>query len=669
MKHLNIAAVLMVRNEEKRIFYTLESIRTSVTSLIVYDTGSQDNTIAIIKEFAQKHDLEFYLLEGTFVDFETSRNLLLEFADKINSGDSSSLLVAPKMEGASRPRDLENSLYIQNKNNKFDYLLLLDSNDEYRGENSLDIELNKIITQDLKKTLPQKYDGLQPSKANHPDLSAVTIGHEASDGTNRRFAPVGAAEGGNAIPESETSSNEVSEATPPKMETPEVESASDTLPPQEEQNLKTDKRSYKSVFEPNKFVCFKLKTRKRNKKIFPRIEQKNNTDPLEITIRRQAPDNGHETPSGSTAGAAIKREAFDGTNRRFAPTNGGFAPVGAIERKALDGSTAEGGDGPCQTVNQFTLPDAFMIRQNWFIGGGRPDLNYYNIRIIKPGLGYRYKGRVHEYLVAPEVPPPNALRLVVDPPNIKTVTLPDEINLYQDRVADNDGKTKNRWKLDVEVLKRDLSEDPTNSRSQYYLAQTYECLGDDINSFTYFRLRAENATGFYEERFISMLKCGHFINKFTTSLNRVHLDENLKMLGLYDEISWYLKAYELVNHAEPLIKLAQIYRNKKQFLLAYYFSKMACKLNTPANLVLYINQKVYIHDRWQELGINAFYVNKFKIGEEACRKAIASGFDTVLNEHNLTFYTRRSSNRSTVATEGGCDGGVANEGGCDGGES
>ncbi len=98
-----IGAVLMVKNEKKRIHVTLESVIGFVDALIIFDTGSTDNTVEIIRNFSEKHKINLYLIQGAFVNFCASRNVSLNYADKIN----------------------------------VHYLLFLDCNDELRGGESL----------------------------------------------------------------------------------------------------------------------------------------------------------------------------------------------------------------------------------------------------------------------------------------------------------------------------------------------------------------------------------------------------------------------------------------------------------------------------------------------------------------------------------------------------
>jgi glycosyltransferase involved in cell wall biosynthesis len=81
---MSIALTMMVKNEHKQIAVTLTTVVGIVNDVIIYDTGSTDNTIDIIEEFCLKNNIRLHLKRGTFVDFSTSRNVLLDFADTID---------------------------------------------------------------------------------------------------------------------------------------------------------------------------------------------------------------------------------------------------------------------------------------------------------------------------------------------------------------------------------------------------------------------------------------------------------------------------------------------------------------------------------------------------------------------------------------------------------
>jgi glycosyltransferase involved in cell wall biosynthesis len=98
-----IALAMMVKNEKKRLQFTLDSVVGTVDAMIIYDTGSTDNTIDIIKKHAERHEINLYLIQGEFEDFSASRNVYLDYAEKINVR----------------------------------YILLMDCNDELRGGSHL----------------------------------------------------------------------------------------------------------------------------------------------------------------------------------------------------------------------------------------------------------------------------------------------------------------------------------------------------------------------------------------------------------------------------------------------------------------------------------------------------------------------------------------------------
>lgn len=106
---VHIAVLMMVKNETKRLHITLESIKNFANSLVLFDTGSTDNTIEIAKTFCEQNKIPLRLKQGEFVDFSTSRNVSLDFADSFDD---------------------------------IDYLLLLDTNDELRGGDFLRVLAN-----------------------------------------------------------------------------------------------------------------------------------------------------------------------------------------------------------------------------------------------------------------------------------------------------------------------------------------------------------------------------------------------------------------------------------------------------------------------------------------------------------------------------------------------
>jgi glycosyltransferase involved in cell wall biosynthesis len=77
-----IGCAIMVKNEEKTIKNTLNSIVKYVDCIVIYDTGSTDKTIDICQDFCKENNVTLHLKQDKkFIDFATSRNIMLKFAD------------------------------------------------------------------------------------------------------------------------------------------------------------------------------------------------------------------------------------------------------------------------------------------------------------------------------------------------------------------------------------------------------------------------------------------------------------------------------------------------------------------------------------------------------------------------------------------------------------
>ena len=79
-----LGVLFMIKNEENSIKKSIESVSKYIKNIIVFDTGSTDNTINIIKSLCKDKDLILHLKEGKFISFPESRNEAIEFAEKIS---------------------------------------------------------------------------------------------------------------------------------------------------------------------------------------------------------------------------------------------------------------------------------------------------------------------------------------------------------------------------------------------------------------------------------------------------------------------------------------------------------------------------------------------------------------------------------------------------------
>jgi glycosyltransferase involved in cell wall biosynthesis len=101
----DIVLAMMVKNEEKRITISFDSVKEICKTFVILDTGSTDTTISVCQKYCAKHGINLHLKTTPFVNFCETRNVLLDFVDEVLDGPQ--------------------------------FLLMLDSNDELQGASNL----------------------------------------------------------------------------------------------------------------------------------------------------------------------------------------------------------------------------------------------------------------------------------------------------------------------------------------------------------------------------------------------------------------------------------------------------------------------------------------------------------------------------------------------------
>ena len=103
-----IGVLLMIKNEAKSIAVTLNSTKHYFKHIIVYDTGSTDNTIHIVKECCRKNNQILHLKQGLFIGFPESRNESLEFAESVNVDKLILMDAGDEFKSTYKPNDFLN---------------------------------------------------------------------------------------------------------------------------------------------------------------------------------------------------------------------------------------------------------------------------------------------------------------------------------------------------------------------------------------------------------------------------------------------------------------------------------------------------------------------------------------------------------------------------------
>lgn len=234
---------------------------------------------------------------------------------------------------------------------------------------------------------------------------------------------------------------------------------------------------------------------------------------------------------------------------------------------------------------------------------------FYVQRLFKPHCNIKFAGAVHETI--------NQGTRAKVPNSIYINYQPSEYG-YK--------KTEHRWKRDRDLLLKEFEENPDNPRTAFYLAQTYDCLGDHNNACYWYKKRCE-MPGWEEENFMAHYR-----------LAQVY--EHMKQWN--NALECYLQAYEVrPTRAEPLVKLAEHYWNTQEFALCYLFAKQSMEIPYPKNDILFIEKTCYDYIRYDILGRVAWYVEMYDLGKSAVIEALKAQPQAKHLLQNLALYEKR----------------------------
>ena len=177
-------------------------------------------------------------------------------------------------------------------------------------------------------------------------------------------------------------------------------------------------------------------------------------------------------------------------------------------------------------------------------------------------------------------------------------------------------KSEQRWRdFDIRILEAEKVKRPNDTRVSFYLARTYNQVGDNELALAEFQRRIDLG-GWYEEVFHSLLEQGRILARMGR-----------------DPTSKFKKAYELVpNRAEPLFELAaweqkqvdacgsaKEWGKKEQGLwleacrfqhraLGFTYAKQAAALPYPSHSTLFISSQVYDREAALQMVVHGYFL-------------------------------------------------------------
>jgi len=260
------------------------------------------------------------------------------------------------------------------------------------------------------------------------------------------------------------------------------------------------------------------------------------------------------------------------------------------------------------------LIDVYHVKQ------GSTTLSYYNTRLIKKTLKANCVGPTHEYYD------------ILEPHSSSNLD-----DIYIDDLGDG-GCKSDKFERDIRLLKQGIEEEPNKERYYFYLARSYECIGDFDHAIEYFKKRIEKG-GWVEEIWYS-----HY------SMGKIYQTRGETEKAIYS----YLMAYNCHPvRIENVYKIIEMYRLHSHHLLAQLFIGMAeAIINIPKNTREFLFYEPYITDYMvdYETCIIAYYTGNHNKGLQVSNKLLLGNKELAICQNhynnviqNSKFYFKKLS--------------------------
>ncbi len=236
------------------------------------------------------------------------------------------------------------------------------------------------------------------------------------------------------------------------------------------------------------------------------------------------------------------------------------------------------------------------------------DYDFYVPRLIRARSDAFFEGVVHECVQTDN----------------RTTVGPQRVHFTYPEKPKGMEASKKRWLRDRDLLMREHLKNPADSRTLFYLAQTFDCLGD-FEKADYYYTKRTGLRGFVEEDYMAHYRLGY-------------LTERL-LIAQKTDIAWttilkhYLDAFLMrPNRAEPLVRVAAYYINHNIYDLAFMYAYLACQIPYPTD-ILFIEKDLYTL-RYEIFAKAALHVG-LEIPQRICMQALERNAQSVPLEKYL----------------------------------
>lgn len=287
--------------------------------------------------------------------------------------------------------------------------------------------------------------------------------------------------------------------------------------------------------------------------------------------------------------------------------NFGYNRTHALERAASWGEYALLLDADMKLVLTPEFKKADLTENGYSLIQKNGSLDYYNTRIVKTGIGVKCVGPTHEYYDFSGGGGGHKLS-----------------SLWIDDIGDG-GCKSDKFERDIRLLTAAIETEPKNGRYHFYLAQSYNHIGQKDKAYEYYKKRVELG-GWIEEVFYSAMEAGNMARE----------------LGKGEEaVFWWLEAYNRhPKRSESLYELAKYYREKGKNHSSKIFTDLGKLIPYPKDDVLFIKKACYDYLFDYEASINSYYT-KERVNHFGYLNLLSKGYNRENVLSNYKFYAKK----------------------------
>lgn len=236
--------------------------------------------------------------------------------------------------------------------------------------------------------------------------------------------------------------------------------------------------------------------------------------------------------------------------------------------------------------NGFELPT--LTHDAYYLKIHSNPVSFWRIQLVRNEASWRYEGPVHEFITRNEFYTHERL------PGLSINSLTDGARAAQPDV----------YQRDVEQLLKAHEAAPDDTRTLFYLAQSYGAAGEFETAIKHFQRYTEIAD-WPEEIWVAKLEIASLKEQLRREWPEV--------------LASYLDAYQYrPTRAEPLYKIAVHYRWKGAFHLAHLFLQQAAALPYPEEDYLFLEERLYRYTIKMALATCCYHIGQYETGMRYC---------------------------------------------------